>query len=171
MFRCRFPPLLYPFLDNKELAALSSMNRELEKETRTLRKKRKEIVAADVLSSFYLRHFDLISIHRMIDSRKLIRRFFAFLPELELFLNQKKIHGIDLSPPLAEYFGAEECKEILAQLYRIIRENRTLTYCNLRGLNEHMTWKESADLLCNHPKLSMEHPIATYFCFFERRSK
>jgi hypothetical protein len=145
------------------------MNRELEKETRVLRKKRKEVVADDVLRSFYLRHFDLISIHRMIDSRKLIRRFFAFLPELELFLDQKRIHGMDLSPPLSEYFSAEECKEILLQLYRIIRKNRTLTYCNLRGLHEYMTWKESTALLSNHPTLSMEHPISTHFCFYQRR--
>jgi len=169
MFRCRFPPLLYPFLDNKELAALSSMNRELEKETRTLRKKRKEIVAADALSSFYLRHFDFISIHIMLDSHKLIRRFFAFLPELGLFLEEKKICGMEFSIPLSDYFSGEECKEILVQLYQIIRENRTLTYCNLRGLHEHMTWEESAALLSNHPMLSMEHPIATPFCFYQRR--
>ena len=171
MFHYRFPSLLYAFLDNKELVALSSMNRELEKETRTLRKKRKEVIAANILDSFYLRYFDLISIHRMRDSRSLIRLFFAFLPELALFLTKKRIRGIDLSPPLAEYFSAEECKEILVQLYRVIQENRTLTYCNLRGFEEYITWKESAALLSNHPNLSMEHPIATPFCFFERRSK
>jgi hypothetical protein len=171
MFRYRLPPLLYPFLDNKELAALSSMNRELEKETRPLRKKRKEIVAADALSSFYLRSFDMVSIHCMLDSYKLIRRFFTFLPELGLFLDKKKVSGMEFSLPLSDYFSTEECKEILAQLYRIIRDNRTLTYCNLRGFNEYMSWNDSAALLSNHPILSMEHPIATHFVFFERRSK
>jgi hypothetical protein len=145
------------------------MNRELEKETRTLRKKRKEVVAADVLSSFYLRHFRLLSIHRMSDSRKLIRRFFSFLPELGIFLTEHGVSGLDLSPPLSEYFSPEECREILLQLYSILRENRTLTYCNLRGFEQYMSWNDSAALLSNHPTLSMQHPIATPFCFYQRR--
>ena len=169
MFRCRFPPLLYPFLDNKELVALSSMNRELEKETRGLRKKRKEIVATDVLNSFYLRHFRLLSVHRMSDSHRLIRRFFAFIPELGIFLTKQGVSGLDLSPPLSEYVSPEECREILLQLYSILRENRTLTYCNLRGFAQYMSWNESAALLSNHPTLSMQHPIATPFCFYQRR--
>lgn len=169
MFRCRFPPLLYPFLDNKELTALSSMNRELEKETRIIRKKRKTIVASRVIQDFYLKHFKLISIHRMHDSRQLIRHFFTFLPELGAFLTEKDVIRLDLSPPLSEYFSPEECREILIQLYGVIRENRTLTYCNLRGFEQYMSWKESAALLSNHPTLSMEHPIATHFCFYQRR--
>lgn len=169
MFHYRLPPLLYPFLDNKELVALSGMNRELEQETYTLRKKRKEVVAANALSSFYVEHFKLISVHRMSDSRRLIRRFFTFLPELGVFLTEKGVTGLDLSPPLSEYFTAEECREILGKLYAIVRENRTLTYCNLRGFEQYITWKDSAALLSNHPTLSMQHPIATPFCFYQRR--
>ena len=169
MFHYRLPPLLYPFLNNKELAALSSMNRELEQETRLLRKTQKAMVASRVLHDFYLRHFGLISVHRMSDSRAQIRRFFAFLPELGIFLTQEKIRGLDFSPPLSEYFSAEECKEILATLYPIVKENRTLTYCNLRGFEQYIAWKDVVALLSTHPMLSMEHPIATHFCFYQRR--
>ena len=154
---------LVDFLSTNELVEFAQVNRTIYTNTKKDLVKRKKQESVNIIT-YFLTYDNRITIYRQYDKNYElnVKKIFMFLPELFDFIHLNKIESLDLSSVTSQkcnpYTLISTNKNlflnILDQLINLLKENITLTYCNI-GFFEWIIDR-------NHLQLSMHnHPTIT----------
>ena len=156
------------FLSTHDIANLSYVNSKINRDLQEKLQEEKKKKFDNLMNYFYHmeQYNNTITLRRRYDNNynNYVKSLFNFLPELFDFIKEKKITYLDISS-LTSYGGypesanktisnnQEHILEILNQLVMFIRNNKTLTGCNI-GLFEHYIVKpELQNTMSMHPTL------------------
>ena len=172
-------PNINKFLTIKDLVITSSVNNIMYIETKKDLLDRKKEMIDELLYYFYWMDINnCISLYRRYSSnyKVNVRKLFLILPELFEFIEYHNITSLDFSC-ITSYGGYPECPHnfidskkltnIIDQLILLIKNNTTLTYCNI-GLFENFIDRDKLITHVSlHPKLECisihSNGATTYF--------
>ena len=158
------PSDIFLFLDNSDLIALSHVNRQLARETRSERAIRRVHLIESVMHYFHTPHSPLFSLyHTFQDEFEIhVKRLFRFIPEWFNYIERNRLPYLDVSDPYyhRSCFYRPALSQILSSMDMIatifmdhLSRNTTLYYCNLGMFHRVLSRERIEDAVRNHPRL------------------
>ena len=156
-----FPAGILPFLEASELVKLSQVNKKLAMETKRTRILRREETIRAILTYFHRPSTLIFSneahIHYTDDPyyRRMFTSLFSFLPELFHYVEEHQIRSLIISPTasILAIIPHPSVLGILAQFIQLLRNNTTLTECNLGFFSHFLNGGELEKIMLHHPLL------------------